>query len=397
MLEMCRTSVPDILSIGSALGKYAGLMYIMTEIEPLSNNQLLKLFTLNAEERIEARKKGIIKKSEKEAFLRKKNKFFWDKNDLNHGLRLCKDAGLLLQRRNRGPWEVGSDYALLDEKLKLARTFVESSPRDTKVLFCAGLVCNFPGYKLSEAEEKEINAIHGNANRLIDRLERLRFNLLLRIYLGDPNETSHETMGKSLASLIYYMLQNYYELGRKEEKFKFHFEHTSRKGIRELLNWHPLSYMDGSYSSLITGRDWDALYGVIRKYGSNYDWALNELIGLKKRRYDRFVEELEKPMVTVLMRMMMLKEAEDEEEAQEVRELTRDYARAYSAPDRSLEETTAAIKLRMGEFHERLAPACSGCGKPTVWIAAYERYYCYPCKKYASKTSIRRPARSRRP
>ena len=31
------------------------------------------------------------------------------------------------------------------------------------------------------------------------------------------------------------------------------------------------------------------------------------------------------------------------------------------------------------------APLCSTCGKPTTWIAKYERYYCYPCKKYAPK------------
>ena len=32
------------------------------------------------------------------------------------------------------------------------------------------------------------------------------------------------------------------------------------------------------------------------------------------------------------------------------------------------------------------APLCSQCGKPTTWVATYERYYCYPCKKYAPKT-----------
>jgi ribosomal protein S27AE len=34
------------------------------------------------------------------------------------------------------------------------------------------------------------------------------------------------------------------------------------------------------------------------------------------------------------------------------------------------------------------APLCEICGKPTTWIAQYQRYYCYPCKKYVplSKT-----------
>ncbi|MEM4265340.1 MAG: hypothetical protein QW505_06150 [Thermoplasmata archaeon] len=27
-------------------------------------------------------------------------------------------------------------------------------------------------------------------------------------------------------------------------------------------------------------------------------------------------------------------------------------------------------------------PTCEVCGRPTTWIAQYERYYCYPCKKY---------------
>lgn len=31
------------------------------------------------------------------------------------------------------------------------------------------------------------------------------------------------------------------------------------------------------------------------------------------------------------------------------------------------------------------APMCPNCKKPTTWIAKYERFYCYPCKKYVPK------------
>mgnify|MGYP005856084305 CR=1 FL=1 len=36
---------------------------------------------------------------------------------------------------------------------------------------------------------------------------------------------------------------------------------------------------------------------------------------------------------------------------------------------------------------ETAAPKCESCGKPTTWIAQYQRYYCYPCKKYAPSKS----------
>jgi len=36
---------------------------------------------------------------------------------------------------------------------------------------------------------------------------------------------------------------------------------------------------------------------------------------------------------------------------------------------------------------EQSAPLCKECGKPTKWIAKYERYYCYPCKKYVLKNA----------
>jgi len=29
------------------------------------------------------------------------------------------------------------------------------------------------------------------------------------------------------------------------------------------------------------------------------------------------------------------------------------------------------------------APYCSKCGKPTTWVAQYQRYYCYRCSQYA--------------
>lgn len=32
---------------------------------------------------------------------------------------------------------------------------------------------------------------------------------------------------------------------------------------------------------------------------------------------------------------------------------------------------------------EAAVPTCDSCGRPTTWIAQYQRYYCYPCKKYA--------------
>jgi predicted RNA-binding Zn-ribbon protein involved in translation (DUF1610 family) len=31
-------------------------------------------------------------------------------------------------------------------------------------------------------------------------------------------------------------------------------------------------------------------------------------------------------------------------------------------------------------------PNCESCGQPTSWIASYERYYCFHCQKYAPKT-----------
>jgi ribosomal protein S27AE len=44
-----------------------------------------------------------------------------------------------------------------------------------------------------------------------------------------------------------------------------------------------------------------------------------------------------------------------------------------------------AEKEEAEETADGSAPLCAQCGKPTTWIANYERYYCYPCKKYAPK------------
>ena len=48
-------------------------------------------------------------------------------------------------------------------------------------------------------------------------------------------------------------------------------------------------------------------------------------------------------------------------------------------------ETSPVLPAAKVEEVKPAAPACPRCGKPTTWIVKYERYYCYPCGKYAPK------------
>jgi ribosomal protein S27AE len=48
-------------------------------------------------------------------------------------------------------------------------------------------------------------------------------------------------------------------------------------------------------------------------------------------------------------------------------------------------EPSPAPPAAKAEEVKPAAPACPRCGKPTTWVAKYERYYCYPCQKYVSK------------
>ena len=70
--------------------------------------------------------------------------------------------------------------------------------------------------------------------------------------------------------------------------------------------------------------------------------------------------------------------------------------RKYLPPMRKEgEKAAAAATTAAATAQESTPPLCAICGKPTTWIATYERYYCYPCKKYAPKSGGEKAAEAK--
>lgn len=72
------------------------------------------------------------------------------------------------------------------------------------------------------------------------------------------------------------------------------------------------------------------------------------------------------------------------------------YERYYCYPCRKYVQASGESKAipdrpkKSSAKPEGAVPMCESCGKPTTWISQYQRYYCYPCKKYAPLKSSKK-------
>jgi len=249
------------------------------------------------------RKECAMRKAD---FLDKKYKLFWNESQLNRALEELKSYGFLQQPHKNGPYSLSTSYNVASSLATLANNVEETPLTRVHDLSFLGFICGLPESVLNREDEEELDRIENSLDSAVVELEKLRFRVLLRTCLEDPDNPGPELVRRRLVSFLYSFLGTMCEWSLNKEYAKDIIIGHPREWATEspllpfrLQGATLIDFIGPEMQSMLRDSDWRRLAEVLKHWSEKRDPESEGLPSIRWK-YRTFLREYQRPLITIL-------------------------------------------------------------------------------------------------